>query len=101
MINVGLLGGGGLVGETYRRLLKNHPHFKLIYTPSRDELGDLDKAKGCALLFSALPSKGAAIYEPLYAKRGFPVFSSASCHRMEKDIPLIIPEINPEHFDWI
>ncbi len=91
---VGLLGSSGLVGRTYRSLLKNHPFFDLTFAPDRKELSHTEKAKGCALIFSALPNDIAKIYDPLYAKGGFPVFSSASCHRMEKDIPLIIPEIN-------
>ena len=91
---VGLLGGSGRVGQMYQVLLKDHPFFELTFTPKREELEDVEKAKGCALIFSALPNEAAKIYDPLYAKWGFPVFSSASCHRLQKDLPLIIPEIN-------
>ncbi len=101
MIKVGLLGGNGLVGQTYQQLIDKHRDFELFFIPSREDLGDLLKAKGCDLIFSALPSSAAKIYDPLYAQAGYPVFSSASCHRMEEDIPLIIPEINPEDFTWI
>ncbi|MGE5187654.1 MAG: aspartate-semialdehyde dehydrogenase, partial [Betaproteobacteria bacterium] len=31
----------------------------------------------------------------------YPVFSKASAHRMEKDIPLIVPEINPDHIELV
>ena len=101
MMKVGLLGGNGLVGQTYQKLIKKHRDFELCFVPSRDELGDVLKAGGCDIIFSALPSNVAQIYDPLYAREGYPVFSSASCHRMEEDIPLIIPEINPEDFAWI
>ncbi len=101
MIKVGLLGGNGLVGQTYQNLINKSQDFELCFVPSREGLVDVLKAKGCDLIFSALPNNAAKIYDPLYAREGYPVFSSASCHRMEEDIPLIIPEINPEDFAWI
>jgi len=101
MIKVGLLGGGGLVGQTYQKLISKHRGFELCFIPSREALEDVSKARGCDLIFSALPNSAAEVYDPLYARAGYPVFSSASCHRMEEDIPLIIPEINPEDFAWI
>ncbi|MDJ0651699.1 MAG: aspartate-semialdehyde dehydrogenase [Simkaniaceae bacterium] len=93
-LKVGLLGKRGLVGQTYEKLLKDHPYFELIFAPLRKELGTLEKGKVCDLIFSALPSKAAKKYDPLYAALGIPVFSSASFHRLQKDVPLIIPEIN-------
>jgi len=101
MIKVGLLGGSGLVGQTYQKLVQKHPLFELVFMPRREELKDLSKAKECEFIFSALPNEVAREVDPLYAQAGFGVFSSASCFRMERDIPLIIPEINPEHFSLI
>lgn len=101
MIPVGLLGKSGLVGQTYQELIDKHPEYTLVFAPSREELKDVSKAAGCAVIFSALPSPVAQEIDPLYAEAGFPVFSSASCHRMEPDIPLVIPEVNPHHFEWI
>jgi len=100
-ISVGILGGGGLVGEQYAKLLQNHPYFRLVSRPSREEVTDFEKLRGCQLIFSALPSSVAQIIEPEYARMGFPVFSSASYHRLEGDIPLIIPEINADHLEMI
>ncbi len=91
---VGLLGGRGLVGQTYVKLLQKHPLFELIFMPKREELADVEKARGCALIFSALPNEAAETIDPLYAAAGFSVFASASCHRLKH--PLIIPEINGE-----
>lgn len=53
--------------------------------------GDLD------LVLSALPKEQARTVEPAFAQAGFAVVSNASAYRMGDDIPLVIPEINPEH----
>ena len=59
-----------------------------------EKTGDLD------LVFTSLPGDLAG---PVEAEFGamYPVFSKASAHRMEKDVPLIIPEINPDHAELI
>lgn len=93
-LKVGLLGKKGLVGQTYEKLLKNHPCFELVFAPLREELKNIEKGEVCDLIFSALPSEGGKTYDPLYADLGIPVFSSASFHRLKEDVPLIIPEIN-------
>lgn len=100
-VPVGILGGSGLVGEQYHKIIAEHPFFECRFAPNRHSLLDFEAAKECQLIFSALPSSIAQDVEPEYAKRGFPVFSSASCYRMEEDIPLIIPEINPHHLKMI
>ena len=100
-LKVGLLGSTGLVGQQYVELLKDHPYFELAFTPSRDECMEVEKAGACALIFSALPSEIAEKVDPLYAEKGFPVFSSASCHRLKEDVSLIIPEINGDKLkEW-
>jgi aspartate-semialdehyde dehydrogenase len=48
-------------------------------------------------VFSALPSEVAADVEAKFAEAGFTVVSEASAHRMDADVPLMIPEINPGH----
>lgn len=93
-LKVGLLGSRGFVGKTYVELLKKHPYFELVFIPDRDACTDVEKAKGCALIFSALPNEAAETIEPLYIEAGFPLFSSASCHRLKEGVSLIIPEIN-------
>jgi aspartate-semialdehyde dehydrogenase len=100
-IPVGILGSSGLVGKQYALLLQDHPGFELVFQSSRETIEDFEKARECQLIFSALPSSIARTIEPEYAKRGFPVFSTASCHRLEADVPLIIPEINPNHLEMI
>ena len=53
------------------------------------------------LVFSALPSDVARELEPAFAKEGFKVVSNASAMRMFDDVPLVVPEINPEHLNLI
>jgi aspartate-semialdehyde dehydrogenase len=50
-----------------------------------------------ALVFSALPSDSALDVEPAFAWAGHGVCSNASSHRMADDVPLLIPEVNPDH----
>ena len=39
--------------------------------------------------------------EEAYAKTETPVVSNNSAHRWTPDVPMVVPEINPEHFDVI
>lgn len=64
-----------------------------------DEIGEAKRQ--CSFVFSALDSKPAAEFEEKYAEAGIPVVSNASAHRHTKDVPMLIPEINPEHADII
>ena len=53
------------------------------------------------LVFSALPSDAAWELEPELAARGYAVCTNASALRMVADVPLLIPEINPDHIGLI
>lgn len=57
----------------------------------------------CDFIFSALEIEKdkTKTLENVYAGLGFPVVSNASANRWEKDIPMIIPEINHNHIDLI
>lgn len=122
-IPVGILGATGAVGQRFVQLLADHPWFEvkalaasdqsagkpyeeachwLLTTPIPQELRrvvvkpaepDLD----CRLVFSALPSDIAGPLEKRFAQAGYAVCSNASAHRMEGDVPLLIPEVNPDH----
>ena len=39
--------------------------------------------------------------EEAYAKTETPVVSNNSAHRWTPDVPMVVPEINPEHFEVI
>jgi aspartate-semialdehyde dehydrogenase len=53
------------------------------------------------LLLSALPSRVAGPVEAELARHGHLVVSNAGSHRMDPDVPLIIPEVNPEHLELV
>lgn len=52
----------------------------------------------CAFVFSALDTPLASVYEEKYAAIGLPVLSVAAAHRQDPDVPMVVPEVNPEHF---
>lgn len=121
-IPVGLLGATGAVGQRFVECLADHPWFELAAVAASDRskgktyeeaarwrlpsalpervaamtvAGVMDELP-CAIVFSALDAATAREAEPLCARRGMLVFSNASAHRMDADVPLLIPEINPE-----
>jgi len=55
----------------------------------------------CDLVFSALPGSLAGPVEEDFASAGYGVFSNASAHRQDCDVPLLIPEVNPDHVSLI
>jgi aspartate-semialdehyde dehydrogenase len=55
----------------------------------------------CRLVFSALPSDVAGPAEERFARAGYGVCSNASAHRMDEDVPLLIPEVNANHTSLI
>jgi aspartate-semialdehyde dehydrogenase len=126
-IKVGVLGATGAVGQRFVQLLANHPYFELtvlaaserstgktyqeatnwiLTEPMPAELAsqsvqpistDLD----CQLLFSALPTAQAKEWESQLAAAGYGIFSNAGAHRMDDDVPLLIPEVNPDHLNLL
>ncbi|MCA8981601.1 MAG: aspartate-semialdehyde dehydrogenase [Planctomycetes bacterium] len=51
------------------------------------------------LVFSALDADVAGPLESAWAQRGALVVSNASSHRMTRGVPLVVPEVNPEHLE--
>ena len=123
MIDVGILGATGVVGQQFVRLLDKHPWFRVTWLAASersagkryDELAwrlpsPLPAAVGAlrvapldaidaapSLLFSALDSSVAGEAELAYAASGRLVVSNARNHRMDPLVPLLIPEVNPDH----
>ena len=64
---------------------------------------NIDKMKQCAFVFCAVNMKKDEIkaLEEKYAKAEIPVVSNNSAHRWTPDVPMVIPEINPEHLEVI
>jgi len=52
---------------------------------------------GVQIVFSALPSEVASTIERDLRQKGFAVFSNSSAYRCKEDVPIIIPEVNPDH----
>lgn len=91
----------------YSEAISGRRHISAKISPSIENLkvevvGNVEAAKkNCSFVFSALDTESAKIHEIQYAAAGIPVVSNASAYRKTNDIPLIIPEINPEHLDII
>ncbi|MHC1610223.1 MAG: aspartate-semialdehyde dehydrogenase [Candidatus Methanospirareceae archaeon] len=67
---------------------------------SLDEIGTSENEE-IPILFSALPGEVAGEVEKRCAQLGYAVSSNVAVHRMEKDVPLVIPEINADHLALI
>jgi aspartate-semialdehyde dehydrogenase len=126
-IRAGVLGATGMVGQRLVYLLADHPWFELtevaaserssgktyaeavhwhLETPVPAAASDLvvkglDPSLDCDFVFSALDSSVAGPAEEDFARAGYPVVSNSRNHRMDPDVPLLIPEVNAGHLDAI
>lgn len=126
-IRVAVLGATGTVGQRFIQLLEGHPWFTVaalvgsersagrsygeatrwvLDTPMPAAVREMqvladDAELDTPLVFSALPSKTAEAIEQRLARAGHIVCSNASDHRAEPDVPLLIPEVNPDHLELI
>lgn len=123
MIRVGILGATGIVGQRFLQLLDGHPSFAVTTVAASDRSegkpytdactwrlgGDVPRAAlglrvqapepplDCDVVFSSLPAEVAGPVETRFAQAGYPVISNSSAHRLSESVPLVIPEVNPEH----
>jgi aspartate-semialdehyde dehydrogenase len=128
---VAILGATGAVGQRFVQLLQGHPWFEVavvaasersagrkyneacrwhLETDMANEIGEMTvvdtrlkavkEAGDIDFVFSALPGGLAGPIEEEFAAE-YPVISKANAHRMDSDVPLIIPEVNPEHLDLL
>jgi len=125
MMKTAVLGATGMVGQIFIQLLNGHPWFEVsvvaasersvglkyseaakwkLPTPFPEDVADLDvvevrprAVKDVDLVFSALPAEVARGVEEDFAKAGYVIVSDASAHRMEPDVPILIPEVNCDH----
>ena len=126
-IEVGILGATGMVGQHFIKFLDGHPLFELTWLGASERsagkrytdaakwhLGGgapesaakliVEEAKpGNApkLLFSAMDASVATEIEQAFAQAGHAVVSNSKNHRMDRDVPLIVPEINPDHLKLV
>ena len=64
-------------------------------------LQECEPGPDCKIVFSALPSEIAGEVEEQFAAAGYIVCSNSRNHRYDADVPLLIPEVNPEHLALI
>ena len=128
-LRVGVLGGTGMVGQRFIQILENHPWFEVttiagktyaeavegrwlldgeVPASVRDiVVKDVADIRGigecvdfvlCAVNMSKDEIKK---IEEDYARAEIPVVSNNSAHRWTPDVPMIVPEINPQHAEVI
>lgn len=127
--NVGILGATGAVGQKFIRLLQDHPWFKIAalgassrsagkpYAEAANWIESIEVPAAVAdivvkkcmpdhfpdvdFVFSGLDSSVAGDVELAFAKAGIPVISNAKNFRTDPTVPLLIPEVNPDHTSLI
>jgi aspartate-semialdehyde dehydrogenase len=123
-ISVGVLGATGMVGQSFVKFLEGHPWFELTWVGASDRSAGKKYSTATSwrlegsmpetvagltvsecvpttsapqLVFSAMDASVATEIERAFAEAGHLVVSNSKNHRMESDVPLLVPEINPDH----
>ena len=122
-IRVGILGATGTVGQRFAALLADHPQFVVSALAASDRSEGKRFADACTwrlpgempggvrallvkaprppldcdMIFSSLPTEVARESEQCFAEAGYPVISNSSSFRMDAGVPLLVPEVNPDH----
>lgn len=122
-LKVGILAATGTVGQRFVQLLEHHPWFEVTELAASDRSVGQTYERACAwklaqpmpervkklvvkapepnldcdFVLSSLPAEIAGEVEEAFARAGYPVISNASSHRLDEDVPLLIPEVNPDH----
>ena len=129
-VNVGIIGATGAVGQRLVQLLVPHPEFEIaavtaseasagrryreaakwrIDAPIPDRVAEMEVEAttpeavpdDVGLVFSSLPSSVGEGVEPAFCEAGYVVSSNSSNARRDDDVPLTVPEVNPDHLDLI
>src|SRR5437763_6692011 len=126
-IPVGILGATGIVGQRFIQLLEHHPWFEVAWLAASDRSEGREYAEAARwklrttipanvakmkvspatpdnapkVIFAALDSAIAAELEPRFAEAGHAVITNSSALRMVPNVPLVIPEVNPDHIKLI
>ena len=126
-VPVAVLGATGTVGQKFVRLLADHPWFELVAVAASDQsagkrYGDAVRWRETTALpdriadlvlqpsrppldarvvFSALDADVALEIEQAFARAGAIVVTNTRVHRMDPDVPLLVPEVNARHVDLI
>lgn len=128
-IKVAVLGATGVVGQRIVAMLDRHPWFQVTALAASEgsagvayeeavrgrwhapgevpEWADglpvvtCDPGMDARIVFSALDATVAGPIEEAFARAGYLVSSNAKNHRMSPTVPLVIPEVNPEHLSLL
>jgi len=126
-IEVGVLGATGMVGQHFVNFLQSHPWFDLTWAGASDRsagkkyreatswrlngampqtvadltVQDCKPGNAPRLVFSAMDASVATEIERAFAQAGHIVVSNSRNHRMEADVPLLVPEINADHLKLV
>jgi aspartate-semialdehyde dehydrogenase len=126
-IPVGILGATGIVGQRFVQMLEDHPWFEVAWLAASDRsagqpytetarwklktpiparvakmrVAPATIAGAPKVIFAALDASIAAEMEPRFAEAGCAVVTNSSALRMKGDVPLVIPEVNPDHVKLI
>jgi len=126
-IPVGVLGATGMVGQEFVSFLQNHPWFDLTWLGASDRsagkkyheatswrLGgetpayvrdvivfDSVPKNAPKLVFSAMDASVATEIEQAFAAAGHVIVSNSRNHRMDADVPLLVPEANADHLNLL
>jgi aspartate-semialdehyde dehydrogenase len=124
---IGILGATGTVGQRFVQLLEHHPSFEIAWLAASDRsagkryaeaarwkldtplpsriaampLSAASPAGAPRIVFAALDTDIARELEPQFAEAGCAVISNSAAFRMQADVPLVIPEVNPDHLGLI
>jgi aspartate-semialdehyde dehydrogenase len=127
ILNVGILGATGMVGQRFIQLLENHPWFRITWLAASDRssgkyyedaakwrldtpcperiarmtISDAVPDNAPKIIFAALDTDIAREMEPRFAAAGCAVVSNSSAFRMHPNVPLVIPEVNADHLHLI
>src|SRR5215467_12180860 len=126
-VPIGILGATGIVGQRFVQMLEHHPWFEVAWLAASDRSEGRGYAEAARwrlktaipervakmkvspakpegapkVIFAALDASVATEMEPAFADAGCAVVSNSSALRMAKDVPLVIPEVNPDHVKLI
>lgn len=126
-IPVAVLGATGSVGQKFIELLQHHPWFELSEVAASERsagkkykdavnwvlasslpenignmiVQDCKPTLKSRIVFSGLDASVAGEIEDDFANNGYYVISNSRNHRFDKDVPLLIPEINSDHLELV
>lgn len=126
-IPVGVLGATGSVGQKFVELLQHHPWFEVTALAASDRsagkpygeaatwfsgsqldprmsqmrVSACEPTLPCRVVFSGLDSSVAGEIETAFAKAGYAVISNSKNHRMDPDVPLLVPDVNPDQLELV